>query len=1366
MPTDAPKPEQDPSTAISKWLEAAKLPQASLGALVASLGVVVTSLIAFFDKIQSNPVASALALTLLASTAVLYIRWARRRPFLQSVDTNFFVGARSIVDSSRLFGRAAELNELLNKIDDKKNRYVLLLGEGGSGKTSLLRAGLIPSLEADKRRLAYYISMDTQPVAAVREALLAATHHKADSDSKPPTLVELLNKLTSEESKTIVLVLDHTEEFFTNSVPSKEDRQEFIALFQIIAGDKVAAKLVMALRSDYLDRLPNLFTNPSPSPGVPEHSGEDQGRKRFELAEARVRLEPFTRAKFVEVVSGIAKWDDGLAQAVFADLKVQRVNLALNDWVDVVLPAELQIIGQLITSRHIRDATGYPGKRVLLRDYVSSAINAAPGVEPHRVRELLLSLVPKSGERPHAISLDELARQTHLDRERTKRLLEYLESDYRIVLRQGHDGGAGPDSPQYRLALDFLAQVIREATGANTSRSKRSEALVESARAERLRRLPLRDALHVIFYQPGFELLDEDRLRLRRSLRTSVFLPASLVTLLIAGALLTRFGSYRLDEQQNQIVLLPGLSVMQPILGSDSVAVATGVVIQDWLYETEEGAELLKDVREMRHFLHFLSVFSDRFDVNKHISQRMLKIGSEYLKKRENRADNAEQWDTTVIRWRLSLSKDSRSLVGQIEQRLLNGYKNTPSECRDRATDLKCDKRRDALLQIANDLKSLGPPSPKVLSAFKAELRRQEAYLGDWRFRTAFAVLAKLDPKDIELRDRVLQILEKALANPARSAAESKMFYEDLSLAVALLGNLVDSDEPERATIERIIPDRKLTERLLAQLLKRESLFYSTSLSDLVALGAVREDLLVYFRDALSCMLTPLAAGKGSTTSARPAAEANPATPAAVVAGAGAAAVPAAPPVASGQAGPPVVAATVPAKVEAPLSPPSAPEPARPVASIPPLRSPEGTAVQLVAPAAPAVAPAPTVQAAPPVAVPATPPAPASSSFLCQKKPLQLFERRRVLTYLLALLGPTARHGLAPPIPGTGKSERAEAVTAGSSADAERLAEVKDLMVRALIVMIDDATTILKQQQTSEQTEDRFGAEYHTVDVLKAINRFPIRFTDFVHSARDTQLQQSLSRFIETYGEQSAQRSMPEVIRAARRLGMPLRELEKVLPSAQKLLSENDSFEQNVLNLLSHLNIYRSGISEALPVIDEYPDRARLADWITRYIERDNDKGCQWAAVALYHHTYHRLVDQKIFDMRCQRASNLHYIYARARLLSKTENFDDIARTTAFQLGDSNYHSESAADATGRLLAELEGDAARRSLGYRHAIHHALVMLARSWQIRDDSDPNAEEARNKLKALRARLEEQRRNEFIPFYVRLNLTEILVDLTED
>ena len=180
---------------------------------------------------------------------------------------------------------------------------------------------------------------------------------------------------------------------------------------------------------------------------------------------------------------------DGLAQAVFADLKVQRVNLALNDWVDVVLPAELQIIGQLITSRHIRDATSYPGKRVLLRDYVSSAINAAPGVEPHRVRELLLSLVPKSGERPQAISLDELARQTHLDRERTKRLLEYLESDYRIVLRQGHDGGAGPDSPQYRLALDFLAQVIREATGANTSRSKRSEALVESARAERLRTL-------------------------------------------------------------------------------------------------------------------------------------------------------------------------------------------------------------------------------------------------------------------------------------------------------------------------------------------------------------------------------------------------------------------------------------------------------------------------------------------------------------------------------------------------------------------------------------------------------------------------------------------------------------------------------------------------------------------------------------------------------------------------------------------------------------------------------------------------------------------------------------------------------------
>ena len=68
---------------------------------------------------------------------------------------------------------------------------------------------------------------------------------------------------------------------------------------------------------------------------------------------------------------------------------------------------------------------------------------------------------------------------------------------------------------------------------------------------------------------------------------------------------------------------------------------------------------------------------------------------------------------------------------------------------------------------------------------------------------------------------------------------------------------------------------------------------------------------------------------------------------------------------------------------------------------------------------------------------------------------------------------------------------------------------------------------------------------------------------------------------------------MPQA-RHERWRSMPLRELEKTLPSAQKLLSENDSFEQNVLNLLSHLNIYRSGISEAVPVIDEYPDRARL----------------------------------------------------------------------------------------------------------------------------------------------------------------------------
>src|SRR5262245_13414921 len=70
---------------------------------------------------------------------------------MKAVETaarNPFPGLRpyDFDDSHLFFGRDQQTDELISKL--RASRFVTVLGSSGSGKSSLLRAGLLPALEA------------------------------------------------------------------------------------------------------------------------------------------------------------------------------------------------------------------------------------------------------------------------------------------------------------------------------------------------------------------------------------------------------------------------------------------------------------------------------------------------------------------------------------------------------------------------------------------------------------------------------------------------------------------------------------------------------------------------------------------------------------------------------------------------------------------------------------------------------------------------------------------------------------------------------------------------------------------------------------------------------------------------------------------------------------------------------------------------------------------------------------------------------------------------------------------------------------------------------------------------------------------
>jgi signal transduction histidine kinase len=99
-----------------------------------------------------------------------------------------------IQDEDKFFGRDYEITKLIHLV--KNNRTILLYGTSGTGKTSLLRAGVIPKLTRMKEQnfIPIYVRLTQNPIADVQRGI---AHHIAQSTKKEapkPTSEQYFNR--------------------------------------------------------------------------------------------------------------------------------------------------------------------------------------------------------------------------------------------------------------------------------------------------------------------------------------------------------------------------------------------------------------------------------------------------------------------------------------------------------------------------------------------------------------------------------------------------------------------------------------------------------------------------------------------------------------------------------------------------------------------------------------------------------------------------------------------------------------------------------------------------------------------------------------------------------------------------------------------------------------------------------------------------------------------------------------------------------------------------------------------------------------------------------------------------------------------
>lgn len=189
----------------------------------------------------------------------------RTQPVEPTLDRSPYVGLRSFHrdEADLFFGRTGEVQELVTRLD--RHGIVAVVGPSGVGKSSLVRAGLLPALErgaipdSDTWVPVVFVPGAT-PLKTVATELAAASNDLSDTDvasllaGDPDGLHGAVESLLRdrEPSARLLLVIDQLEELFTLGDDEQADRlvDQLTSATRRLDNRVV---VVVTLRADFFD---------------------------------------------------------------------------------------------------------------------------------------------------------------------------------------------------------------------------------------------------------------------------------------------------------------------------------------------------------------------------------------------------------------------------------------------------------------------------------------------------------------------------------------------------------------------------------------------------------------------------------------------------------------------------------------------------------------------------------------------------------------------------------------------------------------------------------------------------------------------------------------------------------------------------------------------------------------------------------------------------------------------------------------------------------------------------------------------------------------------------------------------------------
>ncbi len=352
-------------------------------------------------------------------------------------------------DAPFFYGRSRAVQAMRQKMGN--GRLTILHSESGSGKTSLLQAGLASRLLADGHFPLYLRPYRQSPDQFIKKEFLpdfATLPELSRFRDEQMSLKGFLERVAYYVGgRQIYLFLDQFEEFFTEQPP--ETQRAFAEQLRECVASDLPVRWVLSLRKEYFSDL-RLF-------GALRPFDNEYFLPTFRLEEAQeVVTEP-------AALKGV-QYEAGLVDHILADLRQEdkgippaQVQLVCYTLFDELPTAEqATVISHALYNKPRGRGAGEPGAKGILTSHLTRVLDRELKGAERRIANRVLEELVTSDVRRAVRSREQLAGELEkADSATLEHVLATLHEN-RLIRRDLDDN----DQPRYELTHDYLLSEI------------------------------------------------------------------------------------------------------------------------------------------------------------------------------------------------------------------------------------------------------------------------------------------------------------------------------------------------------------------------------------------------------------------------------------------------------------------------------------------------------------------------------------------------------------------------------------------------------------------------------------------------------------------------------------------------------------------------------------------------------------------------------------------------------------------------------------------------------------------------------------------------------------------------------------------